>query len=231
MNKPALAAGVLLIASGFAMNLLLIQLANQTFRADRNVWVVLSYATIVVGAVSAGVGMMRGGGIPARVTVQQASRYFSRLALVNVLAAAAFASPLLVPSFEFPILITRWPGIYMVVAYTFFVLVGVLGNAGWSSLLTSLAASDGISSLRKWGLYAQLSLTGIAAYTLAASMFLGGYVGASLDYGGAQSTLVGISMEFTVVPAALSIFAVIVGECLGVVNVMESIRGTKTRIV
>jgi hypothetical protein len=219
LNRTAVLIGFLLLAAGIAMYFLLEQLALETFRADRSVWLLTSYALIGLGVLAVFLGLGTRGGNAARTSVDQAVGYFSRLALLNTVVAAIFVFPLLIPSLEFPILITRWPGIYMVIAYTSFVMIGVLGNVAWSSLLANRKGS-----LVRWQLWTQLALTGVGIYTFSIFTFLGGYVGATLDYGGAGPGLVGIDMEFAVVPAGLSIFGIVVGELLGVVNFLASGR-------
>ncbi|MCS7136789.1 MAG: hypothetical protein NZ941_00290, partial [Candidatus Caldarchaeum sp.] len=45
------------------------------------------------------------------------SRMFLRLSLVNAAAACVFTAPVLVPSLAFPILLTQWGAVYMVLGY------------------------------------------------------------------------------------------------------------------
>jgi len=211
------------------MLLLLERLARETFRSDLPPWVDLSYAIAGVDVIVLAASSVAGSGKPATTSMKEASKYFVYLAMVNAAAAAAFALPVLDPAYEFPILITRWPGIYMVLAYAFFVIVGVLGSVGWASALGILEDSVTVGPLRRTPLILQLTLTEAGVYGLAVFMFLGGYVGASLDYGGGGAGIVGISMEFAVIPSALSIFSIILGTLLGLGNVVLAPRPAQHR--
>jgi hypothetical protein len=148
------------------------------------------------------------------------ARLYFRLALINTVSAALFAAPLLDPRLAFPILITRWPGIYMVVAYTFFVLVGILGMLSWGIFFHLLPSMFERTSVRRFWLFAQVVVTEVGVYALAIFMFLGGYIGASLNYSGAGDFIVGAAMEVAVIPSALGIFMVILGTLIGVTNVL-----------
>jgi hypothetical protein len=154
------------------------------------------------------------------VTYDLASKFYARLALFNGVVAGFLVLPALDPAFEFPILITRWPGIYMVIAYISFIMVSVLGNAAWSNLARNSAEETTAQGLRRGSFLLQLVLTQIGSYGLAAFMFFGGYFGAYLDYSGFGPTIVGSQMEFAVLPSAVSIFLIVVGEWVGAGNLV-----------
>jgi hypothetical protein len=154
------------------------------------------------------------------MTYVQASRFYSRLAIFNGVMAGIFVIPVLDPAFEFPILITRWPGIYMVIAYFSFLIVSVLGNAAWSNLARNFLEDGAARGLRKGWFIIHLVFTQVGAYGLAAFMFFGGYLGASLDYSGFGPTIVGSQMEFSVIPSAVAIFLIVIGEWVGAGNLI-----------
>jgi hypothetical protein len=211
------------------MDVLLGQLAVETFRVDLTSWVLTSYILIGFGILIILAGMILRRGKTVIITYVQASRFYSRLAIFNGVMAGIFVIPVLDPAFEFPILITRWPGIYMVIAYFSFLIISVLGNAAWSSLLSNSAEEGAAQGLRKGSLMLQLVFTQIGSYGLAAFMFFGGYVGASVDYSGFGPTIVGSQMEFAVVPSAVSIFLIVTGEWVGAANlVINATHPSKT---
>jgi hypothetical protein len=131
MNTYLAIWGALLALSGVAMHFLLLGLESVTFFMAP---AYLPPAQIVsYGVISAGGVLLLASFLiswPRYVTVSNdvASKYFGRVALVNGLAAAVFVAPMLVPPLQLPILITEWPGIYIVVAYAFFVIFGVMGS-------------------------------------------------------------------------------------------------------
>jgi hypothetical protein len=220
MNKAVTISGALVCASGFAMFFLVGLLRSETYRAAI---IIYEYSALVVGAIGAGVFVI---GLVARemalrdIDSEGVARFYFRLALLNTISAALFAAPVLDPRFEFPILITRWPGIYMVVAYTFFVLVGVFGMLSWGVLFHLLPSIFDRTSVRRFWLLVQIGVTEVGVYALAIFMFMGGYIGASLNYSGAGDFIVGAQMEVAVIPSALGIFLVTLGTLIGVANVL-----------
>jgi len=224
MRRPLVLLGALALGSGTAMYILLGQLKSDFFRAYLPPWTLASEGLAAAGGVVLLTGLLARPSVPALVTGQGAARLTAKLAMANGVAAAAFVAPVLDPALRLPFLITQWPGIYMVIAYVSFVVVGVLGMAAWSLILLNSKALFGSDSFSKAGVAVQLLLTEAGAYALAVSMFLGGYVGSWLAYTGAGAVVVGAQMEFSVIPSAVSIFAVAAGTVVGVVNVLMTGR-------
>ena len=225
MNRAVSITGALACASGLAMFFLVSLLQSETYRAAI---VIYEYSALVVTVIGVGVlvvGLLARDTPLATVDTEGVARLYLRLALINTVSAALFAAPLLDPRFEFPILITRWPGVYMVVAYTFFVLVGIFGMLGWGILFHLLPSMFDKASVRRFWLYAQLVVTEVGVYALAIFMFLGGYIGASLNYSGVGDFIVGAQMEPAVIPSALGIFLVILGTLIGVANILLAKTG------
>ena len=224
MRRPFVYLGALALGSGAAMNLLLGQLRSDFFRAYLPPWVYVSYGTILLGVflIIMGVRLKPGGSDTLQST--KAGSHMARLALANTVGAACLVAPVVVPSFRLPILITQWPGIYMVLGYFSFLVVGVLGMAGWSSIFVHLQETLGKEQIGRVGFAAQVLLTEVGVYALAISMFLGGYVGSWLSYTGAGPVAVGAQMEFSVIPSAVSIYLVVAGTIVGIANVLMSGR-------
>lgn len=221
MNKPVTVSGAIICASGFVMWFLVGLLRSQTYRAAI---VVYEYSAFVVGVLGAAVLLY---GIATKdmqlssIDTEGIARFYFRLTLINTIVAVLFAAPVVDPRLEFPILITQWPGVYMVIAYTFFVIVGILGTLGWGVFFHLLPTMFDRSSVRRFWLIVQMGATEVGIYLIAIFMFLGGYIGASLSYfNGAGDYIVGASMEPAVIPAALGIFLVILGTVVGVANVL-----------
>jgi hypothetical protein len=220
MNKAVTISGALVCASGFAMFFLVGLLHSETYRSAILIY---QYSALVVSIIGAGavvVGVVAHDTPLSTIDTGGVARFYFRLALVNTIAAALFAAPLLDPRLKFPILITQWPGVYMVVAYSFFVLVGVVGMVCWGVLFHLLPTMFDRASVRRFWLLAQVVVTEVGVYALAIFMFLGGYIGASLAYSGAGGFIVGAQMEVAVIPSALGIFLVMLGTLIGVANVL-----------
>ncbi len=220
MRRQFVYLGALALGSGATMNLLLAQLRSDFFRAYLPPWVYVSYGTIAFGVILVVFGIRSQPRGPDVLRAAKAGSYMAKLALANALGAACLVAPVVFPSFRLPILITQWPGIYMVLAYFSFLVVGVLGMAGWSSIFAHLPETFGKDAVGGVGFAAQVLMTEVGVYALAISMFLGGYVGSWLSYTGAGPVAVGAQMEFSVIPSAVSIYLVAAGTIVGVVNVL-----------
>ena len=228
MNRYAAFWGVLVAASGVVMHFLLQALGEETFFMAP---VYLPPAQDAATALAlVGVALVTVGAFfdwPRYVAWphQRAGKYFVRLAFVNALAAVAMASAMLFPPLELPILFTEWPGIYIAIAYGSFVGFGVLGMFAWGELYRSLPEYFGGSLVDRRSLILQLVLSEVGVVVVSASLFAGGYVGASLAHGGTAGIVhIGASMEVSDIPAALAIFTVMVSVVLGAVNVLGAKR-------
>lgn len=215
-------------ASGVVMHFILTGLQYVTFFMAA---VYLPPAQIVsYGVIAAGLVLLIASFViqwPRYVGISndEASRYFGRIALVNALAAALFATPMLVPSLNLPILLTEWPGIYIVVAYTFFVIFAVLGMLAWSMMYHFTPAYFSRELLDRRSIFLQLILSEVAIYAMSTVLFLAGYIGArevhDVTFGNpVMDPLVGASMEFSDVPAAVSIFLMVVSVFLGAITIL-----------
>jgi hypothetical protein len=230
MNAYTATWGGLLAASGVVMHFLLLGLGQETFFMSE---VYLPPAQIVsYGIIGAGIILVLASLLtkwPRYVGVSNdvPSRYFGRIALVNALAAAVFAAPMLVPSLELPILLTEWPGIYIVVAYAFFIMFGVLGMLAWSMMYRFAPAFFSRELFDRRSVLLQLILSEVGIYAVSTVLFIAGFIGASLVHDAkVGSVFVGASMEFSDIPAAISIFVIIVSVCLGAITILTGERKT-----
>jgi len=224
MNTYAAAWGCLLAASGVVMHFLLLGLGQESFFMS-GVYLppaqVASYGTIAAGVALLFTSFVTEWPRYVEISNEVASRYFGRIALFNAIAAAIFAAPMLVPSLELPILLTEWPGIYIVIAYAFFVIFGVVGMLCWSVMYQFTPAFFSRRLLDRRSVILQLVLSEVGIYAVSTVLFAAGFVGASLVHEGkVGSVFVGASMEFSDIPAAISIFIIIVSVFLGAANVL-----------
>jgi hypothetical protein len=220
MNKFIIFWGAVLLVAAGGMYLLLYELSLQTFRPR-----ILPYENTALAAILVGTVVLIAGLVlrPTSINVietKKAAKYFWYFALTNAVIAAILIAPILDPTYKFPILITQWPGIYMVIAYSMFLVVGVLGMLGWSAayhLSSSLNSKDLVD---KRLVILQIALAEFGICGLLISMFVGGYEGAALLYQGAGAVEVGIVMEVGVIPAGVSIFILIISTLMGVANLL-----------
>lgn len=224
MNRYLATWGAVIAAGGAAMYLLLVDLRQETFFMAAYY---IPPAQMVAAAVMA-VGALI---LVASAFVQwprysplaggTAGGYFARLALLNALAAAVFASAMLIPPLDLPILLTKWPGIYILIAYGSFVGFGVVGMLAWGLMYQNLNAFFSRSTLDRRSVVLQLALSEVGIVVVSTVLFLAGYRGALLvDQGQVGSVFVGASMEFADIPVATSIFLVVVSVFLGASNLL-----------
>jgi len=224
MNTYTATWGGLLAASGVVMHYLLLDLGQEPFFMAG---VYLPPAQISsYGIIAAGIALLLASFVtewPKYVGIRSeaASKYFGRIALVNALAAPVFSAPMIVPSLELPILLTEWPGIYIVIAYGFFVMIGVIGMLAWSMMYRFTPAFFSREFLDRRSVLLQIVLSEVGIYTVSTALFAAGFIGASLVHDGkVGSVFVGASMEFSDIPAAVSIFIIIVSVFLGAINIL-----------
>jgi hypothetical protein len=230
MNRFTAFWGGMVAASGVVMHVLLLALGQETFFMAASYLPpaqIVSYGVIAAGALLFLASFVMQWPRYSTVSNEVASSYFGRLALFNALAAAVFATPMLVPSLQLPILLTEWSGIYIVVAYAFFIIVGVLGMFCWSMMYRFTPSIFSRDSFDRRSVLLQIMLTEVGIYTVSTVLFLAGFIGARLIYEGqVGSVLVGASMEFSDIPAAVSIFIVMLSVFLGVTTVLTGKRKT-----
>ncbi|MCS6769735.1 MAG: hypothetical protein NZ570_04790 [Candidatus Caldarchaeum sp.] len=147
------------------------------------------------------------------------SRMFLRLSLVNAAAACVFTAPVLVPSLAFPILLTQWGAVYMVLGYFSFLTFGVLGALGWAAAYSMLGQER--PSYDKALTYLQLATHIASSYGASAALFAGGYIGARLVYEGRPVQAVGMAMEIVEIPAGFLIALAIASTLMGLVNTLK----------
>jgi hypothetical protein len=149
---------------------------------------------------------------------REASRLFLRVGLWNTVAAATFTVPVLIPRLAFPILLTQWGSVYMVLGYLSFLIFGVIGPICWSvvyyinGILNNRTSYDRTITLFH-------AMTGvIAAYGVSLLLFLGGYIGARAVYEGQTLINVGVAMEIVEIPAGFFIGLAVISTMIGLLN-------------
>jgi hypothetical protein len=146
---------------------------------------------------------------------------FLKAGLVNTFAACVFTAPVLVPSLAFPILLTQWGAVYMVLGYLSFILYGVVGTVCWAMAYYLKSNADQRQEYDKALTYLQLATHLLAAYGTSTTLFTGGYIGARLVYEGRPVQAVGAVMEIVEIPAGLFILLAIASTIIGLINMIK----------
>lgn len=159
-----------------------------------------------------------------RIDLSKVVRYFAYAAFVNLAAAIAFTTPIFLPRLQFPILLTEWPGIYIYIGYTAFLIGGVLGMLAWALGYYLLSREFERTLCDRRVFLSQIVVTNVGVYVASTFMLVGGYEGAFYAHEGFGAFIVGKIMEWTVIPSAIGIALSLLGNLVGLVNVFSMFR-------
>ena len=158
------------------------------------------------------------------ISLEKTIKFYIYFAVANASIATLFIIPILLPRYRFPILITEWPGIYMVIAYFAFLFVAVFGSIGWATLYYIQLSLFKNKSTNKNLILSNMVLTNVGIYILTIFMYWGGYIGADASHQGIAIFVTGQIMEFSVIPVGLGMSLIIIGTIIGIINVIKTIN-------
>ncbi|MEM4354574.1 MAG: hypothetical protein QW470_07480, partial [Candidatus Caldarchaeum sp.] len=156
----------------------------------------------------------------AEIDYRRVSRLFLKLGLFNASAACVLTAPVLIPRLAFPILLTQWGAVYMLIGYISFLVFGVLGMVGWAATYYLLGELRNKKTYDKAWAYLQLYTHFVSSYGVSATLFTGGYIGTRLVYEGRPVQAVGIAMEMVEIPAGFFIILAIASTLVGIANTL-----------
>jgi len=148
-------------------------------------------------------------------------RLFLKAGLLNAFTACLFTAPVLVPSLAFPILLTQWGSLYMVLGYLSFILYGVVGMVCWAAAYYLRAEVNRRQRYDRALIYIQFATHLLSAYGSSITLFAGGYIGTRLVYEGRPVQAVGAIMELLEIPAGLFILLAIASTITGLINILK----------
>jgi MFS family permease len=157
----------------------------------------------------------------SRLEIDKLSKFFFYATLFNFIVAVAITTPIIVPEFTFPLVLTDWPGTWIFIAYFLFLIVAVLGSLGWAVLLDMMKRRFNKEYVNRYMAEAHLTLSYIGIYGQTSLMFIVGYTGgyaALLGYG--KATITQGVIGWMVVPIGVFIFLFIIGTVIGVANLL-----------
>jgi hypothetical protein len=160
----------------------------------------------------------------SRLDLGRVVRYFVYMAFINLAAAIVITTPIFLPRLQFPILLTEWPGIYIYIGYTAFLIGGVVGMLAWAVGYYLLWKAFSKYTCDRRILFSQLIITNIGIYVVSTFMFLGGYQGAFYAHEHFGAFVVGKLMEWTVIPSGIGIALSLLGNMFGLANVFLLFR-------
>ena len=159
------------------------------------------------------------------VAIEQIVRWCIYIAVLNLTVSVAITVPVIVPEFTFPLILTIWPGTWILIAYFVFLIVAVLGFLGWALLLGLMRKYFGRVALNKYLTITHLSLTLFGVYGETSLMFTVGYLGG-------YAALVGIGravitqqiIGWMVVPIGIFIYLYLLGTIAGIASLFFARR-------
>ncbi len=166
-------------------------------------------------------------GLEGPISSERVVRYFAWVTLLNILLGVAFTLPTLHPALAIPIKLTLFPGIWMLVAYTIFLLVGILGFAGWTLGYHLLHRAFRRMSLPKWTIFSQLVLGEVGIVVFTVILFLGAYQSSTATYQGSSPVLAGLYAEWVVIPTGISLVLVLISNVIGAYNGVRSVLASR----
>lgn len=159
-----------------------------------------------------------------QIVLEKVVKYFVYATFINLGAAVIVTVPVFLPRLQFPILLTEWPGIYIYIAYSAFLIAGVLGMLGWAAAYYLLWKVFNKDSCDKKVVLSQIIVTNAGVYLASVFMFAGGYQGAFYAHEDFAAFIVGKIMESTVIPSAIGIALAVLGNIFGLANIFLILR-------
>ncbi len=167
------------------------------------------------------------------VETSSVAKWFLYVGVFNALFAVFITIPLIIPDntgsediLRMAFAVANFPGLYILMGYLGFLIVGVAGSVAWGVAYYILGSAVGKNQTSKGFAMTHLILATIGIYGAAALFFVGGYTG-----GFARLTGVVKSVEdamalitWTVMPRMLFIALAILGNLIGVINVFKTAR-------
>jgi hypothetical protein len=158
------------------------------------------------------------------LSIATLSKYFIYATIFNLIVAVAITTPIIVPEFTFPIILTVWPGTWMFIAYFTFLMVGVVGSLGWAVLLGFVQDKFQKETVNRYLAEAHFALTYVGIFGVTTLMFRLGDLGgtAILSETGKGVVTQGL-IGWMVVPIGIFLYLLLIGTVIGIANILLTI--------
>jgi len=158
-----------------------------------------------------------------QVPSEQASRYFFKVGLFNIVVAVAVTLPVLVPQLGLPLKLEVWPGTWMFISWFVFVIAGVVGCFVWCFIYYALPRAYGKNTVSDFLALLQLIAYECAVFGMCAFMGIdAGYYGGTLYHNGFGQVVITQIIAWAVIPIGTLIVIALLATITGVVNVMTA---------
>lgn len=189
-----------------------------------------------------------------RVTIRttRVATWFVYGGLLNALVAIIFAIPLTIandfgkiepidvsfayvfgtwPRMPFPVAAADFPGTWLFLSYTLFILVGIVGFFAWAAVYYFQSAILGKTYTNRAlsGLHLLIETAGVYVATI--MFFSAGFFGGAARLSGIQGVaIINSLISWTVIPTAVGMILGILGNLLGVINNIMTFFGKQVSI-
>ena len=158
-----------------------------------------------------------------QVRSEQASRYFFKMGLFNVIVAVAATLPVLVPQLGLPLKLEVWPGTWMFISWFVFVAVGVVGCFIWCFIYYMLPRVYDKNTVSDFLALAQLTTFEAAVFGICAFMGIdAGYYGGTLYHNGFGQAVITQIIAWAVIPIGTLIVVALLSTITGIINVITA---------
>jgi len=158
-----------------------------------------------------------------QIPAQQASGYFFKMGLFNILIAAVVTLPVLVPQLGLPLKLEVWPGTWMFISWFVFVIVGVVGTFIWCFIYSMVPKVYGKGSVSDLLALVQLTTFEAAVFSLCAFMGIdAGYYGGTLYHNGFGQAVITHVIAWAVIPIGTLIVIALLSTVTGIINVYSA---------
>jgi hypothetical protein len=166
------------------------------------------------------------------VETSKVAKWFLYAGVFNALFAVLITIPMVIPDntgaedlLRMAFAVAFFPGLYILMGYLGFLVVGVAGSVTWGAAYYIVGATGKNETSRGLAM-AHLLLVTIGIYGVATFFFAGGYLGGIARLTGVVRTVEDAMtlITWTVMPRMLFIAIAIVGSLIGVINLLKTAR-------
>ena len=160
------------------------------------------------------------------------AKWFSYVGVLNVLAAVILTIPIVIPGpsgtsdmLQIALVVAFFPGLYILMGYLGFLVVGVAGTIAWAAVYYLVGAMGKTHTSRLMAIL-HLILATIGIYGTAVFFYAGGFLGGTARLSGdAKTTEDALALiAWTVMPRMGFTALTLVGHLIGVLNAFFTLR-------
>jgi hypothetical protein len=167
------------------------------------------------------------------VETTRVAKWFLYLGVLNALAAVIFTLPMVIPGpsgtsdlLQMAFAVAFFPGLYILMGYLGFLVVGAAGTIAWAAAYYIIGSAMGKTQTSRGMAMLHLVLGTVGVYGTAVFFFAGGFLGGTARLSGTAKTVDDAMalISWTVLPRMGFIALALVGNLVGVLNALKTMR-------